>query len=404
MSYDHYIGVTSQAYFCASPLRLDTQSRCQMGCTYCFAKARGGHRSEDGIQFVSDDALRRRLCRVQSGDLRSVTDEFLAKRTPVQLGGMSDPFSQASVRRGVTGKILGLLAEYDYPAILSTKGRFKDVLAHADALGPGNFYVRVSMAASQFAKSIVEPGTPSENETFDTIQALAETGVPVCLRLQPMFPGAEEEALRLMVRGHHAGSVATSIEYLKVPRERGSSQYKALNNLFHGRLLESYETFGASISGREISVGIEYKKHHLSLLKKQANALGIRVVIAENELLHYGDLEGCCNGASEFLRNASNFEYTVPAMLKKVRQGGQIRLADFDSVWCPTGNIGAHFNSDSRLGLLGAAAHWKAYFNRHWETRSAHFNPTFFDGVSGGLKDEEGRSVYTFEPSPEFSR
>lgn len=402
--YGHFIGVTSQAYFCASPLRLDTQSRCQMGCTYCFAKARGGHRSESSIQFASDEALRRRLDRVEAGDLRSVTDEFLAKRTPIQLGGMSDPFSAASVKRGVTKQILGQLVNHDYPTIISTKGRLKDVVDHVGFLGPGNFYVRISMAASSFLKSIVEPGTPSESETFDTIAALSQAGIPVCLRLQPIFPGAEEEALRLMVRGQKCGAVATSLEYLKVPRERQSIQYRALDELYKGRLQEVYGSLGASISGREISVGLTYKKRQLSLLKKQANSLGIRVGIAENELLHYGDLDGCCNGAAEHLRGASNFEYTIPALLKKLTSGSSLRVQDFEDTWAPRGNIGAHFNSDSRFGLLGPDATWKAYFDRQWNAANGHFNPTFFDGVHlSEFKDEFGSPVYVFERSPEFS-
>lgn len=376
-----------------------------MACTYCFAKARGGHRSDGETRFASGKYLSARLTRVSNGVISSVLDEFLSNRVPLQLGGMSDPFTRASVRRGVTKAVLEALCNHDYPTIVSTKGSLKDILSHVDILARGNFYMRVSMAASTFKKQDVEPGTPSENEVFEIIAALAGVQIPVCLRLQPIFPYSEERAASLLLRARAAGAVAASLEYLKVPKERSSAQFSAIDELYGGRLANVISAFGAISSGREIAFSLKRRKESLLVLKAFANTIGLRVGLAENELLHYGDLPGCCNGASGFLRQANDFRYNVPAALRTASPGSQITLADFQRVWSPSGNIGSYFNSRSRLGLLGNHATWTEYFRRQWCSPRAHFNPTFFDGVAPSTEcDDEGLPIYDFNPDKRFAK
>ena len=90
--YRYSLSLTTQFYFCSLPLRLDSYSRCQFGCHYCFAKARGGNTASGKITAADPDRLERRLERVAGGRVASVVDEFLVERQALHFGGMSDPF------------------------------------------------------------------------------------------------------------------------------------------------------------------------------------------------------------------------------------------------------------------------------------------------------------------------
>jgi hypothetical protein len=317
---------------------------------------------------------------------------------------MADPFAKASVETGTARDILAALNDYDYPTIISTKGRLRDISRFKEQLQTGSYYVRLSIAASKFDKRVVEPGTPSEDEIFESAAMLTEARIPVCVRIQPIFPDTEEEAIRLALRARNAGAVAVSLEYLKIPREQKSPQFKRLDEIYEGRLLDLYRSRGLSYLGREVSLSLAYRKRGMAQMKSAINALGSDVGIAENELLHYGDLAGCCNGASSHLRGAVDFDYNVPAAIKSMGRG-RLTLAAFSNKWAPTGSIARHFNSTSRLGLKGAEANWRAFFLHRWRTKGSFFNPTFFDGVSfNGDLDADGEPVYHYVPAEEFRR
>jgi DNA repair photolyase len=85
-TYKHFVSISSQLYFCSSPIRLDSYNRCQFGCVYCFSRKRAMDTSENSMKQANPVAFRQRLERVQSGVIRSALDEFLAAKVPIQLG------------------------------------------------------------------------------------------------------------------------------------------------------------------------------------------------------------------------------------------------------------------------------------------------------------------------------
>ncbi|MEQ8836545.1 MAG: hypothetical protein RID07_07045 [Lacipirellulaceae bacterium] len=369
-----------------------------MACSYCFAKARGGFRGDPRIQLVNSGAFRKRLKRAAEGRGRGAFEEFLQRRIPIQLGGMTDPFSISSVETQCINDLLGVLNEFDYPTIISTKGRFCDLKSVRNLLSVGNYYVRVSIGASLFDKNAVEPGTPSVCESLEIVSMLAEADIPTCVRLQPIFPDAEEQALFLGIAAKNAGARAVSLEYLKVPEDRSTHQFRQLDRLYRGRLRSIFESEGISTDGREFSLSLERRIRGLKVLKKELNRIGVRVGIAENELLHYGDLAGCCNGGSEVLRGAEDFQYNTSAVLRR-RVARSIAINEFADFWKPTSPVARHFNSHSRFGLKGLDATWENFFKRRWNDLRSKFNPTFFHGVTfDGANDEDGNLIYNYVP------
>src|SRR5581483_852296 len=141
-SYKYALGLTSQLYFCSIPLRLDSYNNCAYSCGYCFARTRQGFGRTKTLKFANPDALDKRLEDVTRGLCNSAVVDFLRQRIPIQLGGMSDPFSEAERRHGTSLEVMRVLARHKYPYVISTKGTVLGDQDYVNVLLDSNVYVR----------------------------------------------------------------------------------------------------------------------------------------------------------------------------------------------------------------------------------------------------------------------
>lgn len=119
--YKYALSPTSQFYFCGLPLRLDTTPKCTLNCLYCFAMSRGGRRTSRKL-IASPDSIARKLLRALDGQGQAIdiVGEMLSRKVPIHFGGISDPFSNASVA-AISRELLVHFSNYDYPVVISTK-------------------------------------------------------------------------------------------------------------------------------------------------------------------------------------------------------------------------------------------------------------------------------------------
>jgi DNA repair photolyase len=195
--YDYALAITSQFPFCSIPLRLDSYSRCQFACRYCFASARGGSGAPNGIKVADPKVLERRLRRLAQGARpRGVLDEMLAARIPIHFGGLSDPFMAMEAQSGVSLSFLKALREHDYPTIVSTKSTLCASPPYLDVLAAGRFVVQISLPSlSDDLARRVDAGVPTPSERLAAVERLSSSGVTVTCRLQPLLdrgPAAHE--------------------------------------------------------------------------------------------------------------------------------------------------------------------------------------------------------------------
>src|SRR5271165_6733484 len=116
--YTNPFSVTSQFYFCGLPLRLDTYRGCAFQCGFCFARFRGGNTPGKAIVPANPKSIERiitRAHRCEHEEEAGIVGQFLKKRVPVHLGGMSDPFQPAETRFRVTQTTLRVLSRFEYP-------------------------------------------------------------------------------------------------------------------------------------------------------------------------------------------------------------------------------------------------------------------------------------------------
>lgn len=387
-------------HFCSVPLRLDSYSNCQFGCQYCFSKARGGAFAVSNSTTIDNLQLKKRLQRAAEGNPRGATEDFIQRRIPVQFGGMNDPFGPSESKKRISLETLKILAEYDYPTIISTKGTILATDEYLSVLARGNFYVRISVAAVDPELSIsLEPGVPSVVARMDCATKLADRGVPVSLRLQPIIPNFEQDAERLIVDAANHGFKHVSVEYLKLPVETAGHNFAKLQNTLPG-IREFYTEHNATRVGREFILPIKFKKPRLVRLKRIAEEQGLVFGFAENELLLQNDFSACCNASDLFLRDANYFDFNIAGILRKQLNSDNFRFVVSDKEWIPSHSLFSHLNSKSRVSVGNGSNRdaWTKFLREKWNAGPWRGGPASFDGVvNTGSLDEAGNIIYRLD-------
>ena len=402
-TYKYALAITSQLPFCSVPLRLDTYNQCQFSCAFCFAKARGGNSTPTGIQSASITALKKRLARACRGDTRSALDEFIQRRIPIQLGGMNDPFSPWERQHRISLQALRVLADYDYPTLISTKSAFLDDPEYLSVLKSGNFYVRQSLTALAEPELYkIEKGLPSTAERLKLTEKLSNSNIAVSIRLQPIFWGHEEHASHLIERSALAGAKQVTAEYLKWPIETTSHEYARLAAELP-KLKEFYLSNAASRVGREYVLPSALKLPRLMELKSLTETRGMVFGFADNEFLHMNSFRACCNASDYFLRDANYFETTILGIIKSAKPAKELRFPSQIQSWMPEHSIFSHLNSRSRpeTGNLDNKQRLVSFLRDRWNSQSWRNGPASYWGVeTKGRVDEDGNRIFYRSSEP----
>lgn len=399
-SYKYYMAPTSQMHFCSVPLRLDSYSNCQFGCQYCFSKARGGAFSASNAKTINNSHLKNRLQNAINGSPRGATEDFLKRRIPVQFGGMNDPFGPSEGKKSVSLETLKVLADYDYPTIISTKGTILSDDEYLSILARGNFYVRISIAAvDPKLTALLEPGVPSVNARMQSAEKIAAKGIPVSLRLQPIVPDFEQDAESLIIAAANHGFKHVSAEYLKLPVETAAHNFVKLQETLPG-IRNLYSEQNANRVGREFILPTTFKKPRLVKLKSVAEQQGLVFGFAENELLLQNDFSACCNASDLFLREANFFNFNIAGILRKQMNSNDFRFAVSNNEWLPAHSVFSHLNSKSRVPVGNGSNReaWNTFLKNKWNAGSWRGGPASFDGVvDTGSLDEAGNKIFRLE-------
>jgi len=254
-SYKHAVSVTGQVFFCAAPIRLDAYDGCQFGCLYCFSRKRTRWWAKKGLHQASVRAFEGRLNRVAAGLFASALDEFLGARVPIQLGGLHDPFTPRERTLEVTLRLLRVLRDRQYPTLISTKGELVAEHEYLAVLKEMIVAVRFSAAGvSEKYRLQIDRRCADFDRTLEKISKLACNGVATALRIQPVIPGFEQNALDIARKAAAAGAKRISFEYLKLPKETVANEIKVLSSIVGFDLLKYMSRAGLSTVGWDYSL------------------------------------------------------------------------------------------------------------------------------------------------------
>ena len=174
---------------------------CAHRCEYCYARA-----------YEPDEAgCKNDFARGLAKDLNDL-DTFDVPPAPVHLSNSTDPFQNLELDAGHTRLALEQLLRYRHrftSVIILTKNprlassqpylgllqQFGELAADhpsretLTAKGLPSVRVEVSLAFwSEEARAAMDPGAPTVKDRLESIRALRQAGVPVVLRIDPLFP------------------------------------------------------------------------------------------------------------------------------------------------------------------------------------------------------------------------
>lgn len=396
-TYKHFVTISSQLYFCSSPIRLDSYNRCQFGCVYCFSRNRATDTAVRGLKEANPLAFAKRLERVGDGVIRSALDEFLRQRVPVQLGGLQDPFSPMEGNKGVTLELLRILREFKYPTLISTKGGLFLRDEYWNELSGMDVYIRLSAAAvPETVRLKIDAGGDRFAKTLKKIAAIASHGFPVSLRIQPVFPGFESTALRMARHAANNGVKHVSFEYLKLGTEGMQNQCKSISRILNVDILERMQMRGIKRVGRDYTLVTEAKRDFLHQAKDLCRELGVKFGAGDTEFIHLSDGDGCCNGSSHYLKKATQFRANFVGVLSNRKVGEKVRFSEILDEWHPTMSVHSYLTTDSRgRDRTGRFDSWCSLMAHRWNGGRGPYSPEFFYGVSWtGKYDNMGFKIY----------
>ena len=238
-----------------------------------------------------------------------------------------------------------------------------------------NVSVRFSAAAiTECARPAIEPGCNSFAQTLICAERLVGAGIPVTLRIQPIIPGFEGEALRMMHEAASAGVQHISLEYLKLPLDSLSRVASKILSATGIDVLSVMSAQGMLRVGPDFTLATLPKLRFLSKAQALARRLGLTIGAGDTELIHLSDGDGCCNGASMMLRKANIFTGNFTGLLKGAGNGQKIIFADFMGHWTPSTPINPYLMTDSRTRREDAGlSDWQNLMAHRWNGERALF-------------------------------
>lgn len=272
----------SQIFLCDVPIRFDTYKGCSHNCKYCFV-----FRKAD-IKKIKPDETILSLKNFINGK-RTRGTNWCNWNIPIHWGGMSDPFQPCEKIYRNSYKCLKLLAETQYPFIVSTKGKLIADQEYLELIGKCNAVVQISLVSPLYDE--IELGTPTYEERVQIVEKVAKVAKRVIIRIQPYMTEAKQDILKNLKRYADIGVYGITIEGMKFVKK-----------------IKGMEKLGA-----DYVYPLEVLKKDFEEIKKEAHKVGLKFFCGENRLRIMGDNLCCCGieGLKDFIPNTYNLNHLL---------------------------------------------------------------------------------------------
>ncbi|UCC31015.1 MAG: hypothetical protein JSU86_01805 [Phycisphaerales bacterium] len=212
---------------------------------------------------------------------------------PLHWGGMSDPFQPIERHTGVSKACLELLADREYPFVVSTKGRLVGEPVYLELLAKCNAAVQVSMVAPAYDR--LEPGAPDFAERLRLVREVTPAVRRLIIRIQPYAPGLLAEVLKWLPAYAEFGVHGVTIEGMK----------------------RQAKVPGMVRVAGDLCYPLELLRRDFKAIRTVCRENGLAFYCAENRLRSMGDDSCCCGVAdmSGFRVNVCNMNHLGPEPL-----------------------------------------------------------------------------------------
>ena len=193
---------------------------CRHACRYCYARSTHEFWGMD----AGKDFDQRVFAKVNAPEvLRQELRRASWRGETIAMGTASDPYEPAEGQYCLTRRILKVLAEFQNPVSITTKGilvkRDVDVLQQLGRVAD----VKVAFSIGSVDEEIwrkMEPGTPKPMARMEAMQYLVENGVQAGVMMAPLLPGISDgaESIDRVVEAaaaHGAQFLSANVLFLK---------------------------------------------------------------------------------------------------------------------------------------------------------------------------------------------
>jgi DNA repair photolyase len=224
-------------------LSINPYRGCEHGCIYCFARPTHSYLDmSPGLDFES-----RIVAKTNAAE--RLREAFMHKHfepATLNLGSATDAYQPAERKLKITRAILEVLVAFQHPFSIITKSslveRDIDLIAPMAAKGMAAVYVSIPTLNAELAR-VMEPRAPSPKRRLQTIERLAQAGIPVGLSASPMIPFINEPELERVLHAARAAGASTAFcTVLRLPWE--------VNPLFQQWLQQHYPERAARVMAR----------------------------------------------------------------------------------------------------------------------------------------------------------
>jgi len=271
----------SQCWLCDLPIRYDSYKGCSHGCKYCFVMRKS---SLDVSPFEKPE----RILEFIKGK-RNTETNWADWNIPIHWGGMSDPFQPCELKYKYSLKALQYFSEYNYPVVISTKGKLCVEEPYISLIKAGNVVMQISALCSKYDE--LEPGAPSFQERLRMIETLSKNAKRVIVRCQPYIPDIFQDVKSNIKKFADAGAYGVIFEGMKFVRKKPGL---------------------VKVAG-DMVIPVEILKREFERLKQECHKYGLKFYSGENRLRKIGDSLTCCgiDDLIDFVPNRFNLNHIL---------------------------------------------------------------------------------------------
>ena len=209
---------------------------CEHGCIYCYARPSHcylGHSA--GLDFETK-------LYAKTDAAKLLEREFAKpgyKPSTLALGGNTDPYQPIERQRRITRSILEVMAKTNHPVGIITKSAL--VARDIDILQPmaEKELARVAVSITTLDRRVaraMEPRAATPSRRLETVQRLADAGIPVTVMVAPIIPGLTDHEIEpILEAASKAGARDAGYVLLRLPLEIKALFREWLAEEFPGR-------------------------------------------------------------------------------------------------------------------------------------------------------------------------
>jgi len=331
----------------------------------------------------------------------SFISECVAHRLPLHFGGMSEPFRHGETNIKATYNVLSLLAEFEYPTLLSTK-------SHQPAVEPYFSLLRsMKYVALQFSFSTLDDDVASKLEPYasrpsqrlQAMHVLSRAGLWVSCRFQPFITGVSGHIPTIVRRVAEAGAKHIVVEHLKLGFYGAAKTFSILQSRCGDAFAQNYNLHMLRRVGTEYELLSPYKIENLRRFWEETRKYNMTMGVGDNDFHDLGDGPNCC-GVDKLPGFENWFRHQATWAIWKRDENNLIRYSSIEHEWIPQGSIKRYINSKCRLRADGTSfSKVDEYIKHKWNNPTELHSPIeCANVVPAGFKDVDDNLVYRYKP------